>query len=223
MKKNCITSKGLFLLYNFIVTIRAMRKKSIRILITIISGLLFFIPVSTQDLQNELVVLDESMDNRKEIISSLNENVKIIILKQSNNQLKDLTDSLKSYQELTALHLLLCGKEGLIMLNGSPINNQNMGELSDELSQWKKSFRDNGDLLIYTCKLANTDGGKLVIRRLSAYTGLDVAASVNDTGNIGKESDWDLEFMSGPVEAASCFNFQKIKKFPGKFQRSADL
>jgi len=171
----------------------------------------------------ELVVIDEAVERRDDIINSLNDNLHVIILKQSNTQFRDLKDSLKNYKNLKAMHLLLCGKDGEIMLNGSPITNENIGNLSEDLSQWKESFIEEADLLIYTCRLAGSRNGKLVVRRLAAYTGLDVAASVNDTGNYGNQADWKLEFMNGSIETSSCFDFEKIRLIPGNLQRSVSL
>ena len=174
--------------------------------------------ISAQQIK-ELVVLDEAMQNKELIMECLNEDMELIILPDVVNQLDVLTEKLKEYTNLEALHLLLCGKDGMIMLNGAPLQNDNISTHSQQLSSWRSSFVDTGDMMIYTCNLASSDQGKLVIRKLSAYTGLDVAASTNNTGNLGDNSDWHLEFMKGKIETGICFNADKISNFPGKFER----
>ncbi len=185
----------------------------------IILALLLPISLISAQQVTELVVLDEAMQNKELIMECLNENMEIIILPDGVNQLDVLTEKLKGYTNLEALHLLVCGKEGMIMLNGTPLQNDNISEHSQQLSSWRSSFKDTGDMMIYTCNLASSDQGKLVVRKLSAYTGLDVAASTNNTGNLGDKGDWHLEFMKGKIETATCFNVEKISSFPGKFQR----
>ncbi len=183
--------------------------------------LALLLPISWISAQQvtELVVLDEAMQNKELIMECLNEDMELIILPDVVNQLDVLTEKLKEYTNLEALHLLLCGKDGMIMLNGAPLQNDNISTHSQQLSSWRSSFVDTGDMMIYTCNLASSDQGKLVIRKLSAYTGLDVAASTNNTGNLGDNSDWHLEFMKGKIETGICFNADKISNFPGKFER----
>ena len=167
----------------------------------------------------QLVVLDEAMQNKELIMECINEDMELLILPDGVNQLEVLTEKLKNYKNLEALHLLVCGTDGMIMLNGTPLQNENIGKYTEQLSSWKNSFTEDGDMMIYTCNLAESDKGKLVIRRLSAYTGLDVAASTNSTGNLGDKGDWQLEFMKGKIETSTCFNTEKIAEFPGKFER----
>lgn len=167
----------------------------------------------------QLVVLDEAIKNRELIIECINDDMELFILPEGVNQLEELTEKLKNYKNLEALHLLVCGKDGMIMLNGTPLQNENIGNYTQQLSSWKNSFTADGDMMIYTCNLAESDKGKLVIRRLSAYTGLDVAASTNNTGNLGSKGDWQLEFMKGKIETSTCFNTEKLADFPGKFER----
>ena len=180
--------------------------------------LLAMIQLSAQQAK-QLVVLDEAMQNKELIMECLNEDMDLLILPDGVNQFEVLTEKLKDYENLEALHLLVCGTDGMIMLNGSPLQNENIGKYTEQLSSWKNSFTADGDMMIYTCNLAESDKGKLVIRRLSAYTGLDVAASTNNTGNLGDKGDWKLEFMKGKIETSTCFNTKKIADFPGKFER----
>ena len=171
----------------------------------------------------ELVVLDEAMANRDKILECLRDDMEVIILNEGGNQIEELTEKLKEYKNLDAIHLLVCGKEGTIMLDGAPLENNSLGKYTPEFASWKDSFSSTGDLMIYTCNLAGSEQGKLIIRRLSAYTGLDIAASTNDTGNLGDKGDWKLEFRKGEVETLSCFDNQKASSFPGKFERKNKL
>ncbi len=167
----------------------------------------------------EVVILDENIKNKDIIIQSLRSGIHVIELEQGVDQFDRLNSELAGLKNLKAVHLLLCGKEGFIMFDGKPMNNGNLCEKYETLSEWKHSFDQEGDILIYTCNLAREDNGKLLTRRLSSITGLDVAASVNLTGNDDISADWSLEFMVGKVETQLCFDPLKIRDYPGKLQR----
>lgn len=169
---------------------------------------------------NEVVILDENIKNKDIIIQSLRSGIRVIELEQGTDQFSLLSSELAGMKDLKAVHLLLCGKEGFIMFDGMPMNNGNLCENYESLSEWRKSFGQGGDILIYTCNLAKEDNGKLLTRRLSSITGLDVAASVNLTGNDEISADWSLEFMVGKVETQLCFDPVKIRDYPGRLQRS---
>lgn len=209
------------MIFQFKRLVKMKNKLVIKFFALIFCSFFLYGGVYGQDVK-ELVVLDEAMANKKLIIKCLKDNMELIILKEGEDQIEKLTSSIKKYKSLEAIHLLVCGKDGVIMFEDSPLQSSTIGKYMNELSEWKDSFTENGDLLIYTCNLAGSNSGRLVIRQLSAYTGLDVAASTNMTGNLGNEGDWDLEFMKGKIETASCFNENKISDFPGVLVRKGN-
>ncbi|MCK4922013.1 MAG: DUF4347 domain-containing protein [Bacteroidales bacterium] len=186
--------------------------------ILLFSSILFFSQLTGQEF-TELVVLDETVISKEAVINCLRKNIEILILPAGVNQLQELTEKLKNYKNLEAIHLLVCGKDGVIMLNESPLQNQSISMYSKELGLWKESCTPTCDLMIYTCSLAESDEGKLIIRRLAAYTGLDVAASTNVTGNLEEKGDWKLEFMKGKIETTTCFNTEKLAVFSDSLKK----
>lgn len=180
----------------------------------IFSGLLFRSAVFAQG-PKELVVIDENMENSEDLIKGVKKDIEVVVLKKDGNQLEELTQKLENYKDLDAIHLMICGEDGVINFQGAPVQNDNLSSYMESLAKWKESFKSGGDLLIYTCNLAGSNEGKLVVRRLSAYTGLDVAASTNRTGNYSDSTDWILEFMKGDVKAEFCFDENLIGDFKG--------
>jgi Domain of unknown function (DUF4347) len=177
-------------------------------------------PVYAQE-SKKLIVIDEAIRDYSLLSKCMNQEAEIYILPQTNNQLESLTEEIARHKDLDAMFLFICGKDGMIMFNGAPVDFDNITKYSQLLEQWNASFTENADLLIYTCNLANTNNGKGLIRRLSAYTGLDVAASINDTGNPEQiDGDWKLEFIKGEIESECCLNPQNIKNYKGTFKRT---
>jgi hypothetical protein len=176
-------------------------------------------PVYSQS-SKKLIVIDETIRDYSLLASCMNQEAIIYILPQTANQLESLTEEIAKYKDLSAMYLFICGKDGMIMFNGAPLEFNTITEYSMLLEQWSASFTPTADLHIYTCNLANSNNGKGLIRRLSAFTGLDVAASVNITGNPDQiDGDWKLEFIKGEIESESCLNPQKVKNYKGTFSR----
>jgi hypothetical protein len=65
---------------------------------------------------------------------------------------------------------------------------------------------DQRDILFYGCDFAGSHDGKLLIESLSALTGADVAASIDDTGHAIFGGDWDLEYKAGEIQSSVAFS-----------------
>lgn len=172
---------------------------------------------------NELVVIDEGIDNVKYLSSCVNKNSEIIVLKSGGNQIEALTNELEKFSNLRAMHLIIDGCKGYIHIGDMQIDNSNISQFSELLRNWKNSFVDGGDILIYTCGLASNDNGKLLVRRLSVYTGLDVAASTDKTGSIEENADWKLEFSRGEIQSSLCFNPEMICSYEGGLYKENEI
>ncbi len=188
-----------------------------------IHGVLIFLLIAGLNISaqnNYLIVIDKSIYKYEAIIDCLSIDAEVLLLDEDGNQLKILTEKLSDFENLDAMYLFTCGKDGLIFFNDAQITTESIHENAKLLNKWHLSFNDKADLMIYTCNLANTNEGRGLIRRLSAQTGLDVAASINDTGNENTGCDWDLEFRIGNIEANDCLDKKSIAaKYPGKFGR----
>ncbi len=85
-------------------------------------------------------------------------------------------------------------------------DSNNLNDYSASISLWQNSFDVDADLLIYGCELAGNAAGESLISQLSTLTSTDVAASVDDTGNILLGGDWTLEFSTGSIETEIAFS-----------------
>lgn len=166
--------------------------------------------------KNELVVIDKAISNSGILADCMKNGLDVVVLGNNGNQLEDLTREIESRNNLDAIHLFFCGKDGILMMEGVMLSNNNLTNHLETFGKWKTSFKPGADMMIYTCNLAESNEGKGLIRRMAAYTGLDVAASVNHMGNIS--GDWSLEFRKGDIESDYCFT-SGIGNYPGTFKR----
>lgn len=70
-------------------------------------------------------------------------------------------------------------------------------------------------MLLYGCSIAKTQAGKAFVTRLSAATGVTVAASDDATGHSGLGGDWELEFATTPVKHSLPIAPEHLQAFAG--------
>ena len=147
-----------------------------------------------------LVVLNSSVADVDSIIAGLGENVEVLKLTAGTDALDSINDYLDAHAdtEYSAIHIVSHGNEGYISLNGERIDAATLNP-----ADWKaigEHLSDDADILIYGCDTAKSDEGKALVQSIADLTGADVAASTDSTGANG---DWDLEYRSGLIEAAT--------------------
>ncbi|MBR1999134.1 MAG: DUF4347 domain-containing protein, partial [Lentisphaeria bacterium] len=147
-----------------------------------------------------LVVLNSSVVEADSIVNDLGDNVEVLRLTSGTDALDTINDYLDEHADTkySAIHLVSHGSEGYITLNGEKIDSTTINP-----ADWKaigEHLTDDADILVYGCDTAKSEEGKALVQTIANLTGADVAASIDSTGAAG---DWDLEYRSGLIEAAT--------------------
>ena len=147
-----------------------------------------------------LVVLNSSVADADSIVNDLGDNVEVLRLEAGTDALDTINDYLDEHADTkySAIHLVSHGSEGYITLNGEKIDSTTINP-----ADWKaigEHLTDDADILVYGCDTAKSEEGKALVQTIANLTGADVAASIDSTGATG---DWDLEYRSGLIEAAT--------------------
>ena len=147
-----------------------------------------------------LVVLNSSVADADSIVNDLGDNVEVLRLEAGTDALDAINDYLDEHADTkySAIHLVSHGSEGYITLNGEKIDSTTINP-----ADWKaigEHLTDDADILVYGCDTAKSEEGKALVQTIANLTGADVAASIDSTGANG---DWDLEYRSGLIEAAT--------------------
>ena len=127
--------------------------------------------------------------------------------------IEQITQALANQKDIEAVHILSHGSEGSLKLGADVLNGNDIENFSTQLKQWGNALTEKGDILLYGCDAAAGDTGKNFVKRLSEITGADIAASNNLTGNAAKGGDWDLEIVTGKIEAAVPFDSEAIADY----------
>lgn len=110
-------------------------------------------------------------------------------------KLSDLADT--EGRKIGTLAVLQHGRGGAITLGSDTIHLADVGQKVQELQSLATLFTPGGQIQFYACSSAGYAQGQALLDVLSAITGLDVFASVNDTGR-GNGKDWYLEYSTNP-------------------------
>ncbi|MEZ6122627.1 MAG: DUF2341 domain-containing protein [Planctomycetaceae bacterium] len=158
----------------------------------------------------ELVVIDPSASGYEQLIADLkaqtSRHFEILLLNARQDGIAQITDTLKSLTDVSAVHLVSHGEDGEILLGASVLSQRSLGRYAPELLSWNASLTADADLLIYGCDLAATDNGRQLAESLNTLLGTDVAASTDDTGNAALGGNWTLESTIGTIETDVAFS-----------------
>jgi len=158
--------------------------------------------------QISIVVIDTSIEGYESLMSGVAADAKLILLSPEKG-LSGLADILAGYQNIGSLQILSHGDVGVLYLAGDTISAQSLAEHSDALAAIGAAMAEDGDILLYGCRIGEGGEGLDLIQAIAGATGADVAASNDLTGSgqtgDGASSDWDLEVSYGDVAQSSAF------------------
>ncbi|MCE1113821.1 MULTISPECIES: DUF4347 domain-containing protein [Pseudomonas] len=155
---------------------------------------------SAQNTQRqEVVFIDGQVANVGELLQGLSGNAEVVILDPNKDGLQQMADYLKGREGLDAIHLLSHGADGSVQMGNLWLSNANLSEHRAELESIGTALKADGDLMLYGCRVGETERGQAFIDQLAQITGADVAASADDTGAADLGGNWALERTSGTI------------------------
>jgi Domain of unknown function (DUF4347)/Domain of unknown function (DUF4082) len=161
-----------------------------------------------------IAFVDPNVDDVDAIAAGLKADIKIL-LDPTKDGIKQITDILGSYKNLTGIEIISHGNIAELQLGNSSLDSGSLAQYSQDLQHWKSSLASGADILLYGCNVAKGDTGKTFVRDLSNLTGADVAASTDLTGNSAKSGDWKLEYATGSIETATPFTESLMDTYQG--------
>jgi Domain of unknown function (DUF4347)/Bacterial Ig domain/Cadherin domain/Right handed beta helix region len=151
-----------------------------------------------------LIIVDLGVEDYATLLESTlaglsHQSFAIAYIDSTQDGISQLGNILGEYRDLQAVHLVTHGADGLLQLGSSQFDLQSLEQHSQSIAQWRQSFAEDGDLLIYGCDVAASDQGIALINRWSQLMSVDIAASNDITGHSDLGGDWDLEVTIGDV------------------------
>ena len=124
---------------------------------------------------------------------------RVIAIDRGRDVIDQISTALAGLSEIEAIRVISHGSDGSLSFGDQRIDATTLTTRADEIAGWGRALAAGGDMLLYGCSVATTGDGIQFVRRLAGLTGVDTAASSNDTGFTG---DVSLEFQVGDVTHA---------------------
>ncbi|NNJ97675.1 MAG: DUF4347 domain-containing protein [Gammaproteobacteria bacterium] len=177
--------------------------------------------------RHELVIIDSRAPNFQQLHNDLiqaqqqGRQIHVVVLDAHRDGIEQINTALESFNQLDAVHIVSHGDNGRLLLGSTQFDSTTLREHAQTINQWTNRFSDNGDLLIYGCKLAETAEGRSLATMLGHLTGTDVAASDDLTGHQILGGDWELEYHAGDIETPVAFSDDVQQTWQGTLQAPA--
>jgi hypothetical protein len=166
----------------------------------------------SQIVSHEVVFLDTSVDDYQQLLDDLWANAdparefEVVLLDSSCDGIVQISEALAGRTDVDAVHIVSHGTDTAVKLGSTWLTAENLSGYAGEIACWSNSLTTDADLLFYGCDLAASADGQLLVDSLSALTGVDVAASDDDTGHAIFGADWDFEYTTGQIETSVAFS-----------------
>ena len=128
----------------------------------------------------------------------------IVLIDSSRDGVEQMLAALAGQRDVGAIHIVSHGVDGAFWLGGTRVDAAAVaGQLANSFAAIGGHLSADGDILIYGCDVGAGTSGQQLLNILALTTGADVAASVDDTGNIMRGGDWTLENRLGHIDETS--------------------
>ena len=174
----------------------------------------------------QLIVIDERVDDVEAFIQDVLNNGQagiefdIIRLNPETQGIETITEALRSQgdQRYDAVHIVAHGSDAEIQLGATTLDSSNLHDFQAELSSWTSGLALGGDILLYGCDVAETEEGQRFVDMIGQWTGADVAASSDLTGNADLGGDWEFEYVVGMIETDLAFSVDVQQNWTGTLE-----
>jgi len=165
-----------------------------------------------------LVFIDSGVENCESIAAGVLPGQQVVILNSTTNGIEQITSELEKYAStngaIDSVHIISHGNSGSVQLGNTALDSDNIEQYKSQLEKWQTSLGPEADIMVYGC-LVGAGNGANFVDRLSQLTGADVAASTNLTGRDG---DWNLEYVNGPIESPLPLEAEAMASYQGNLR-----
>ena len=161
--------------------------------------------VPPRPLARSLVVLDQSLDNWRELAVSAPADAELLVLDQASDGVAQISDHLLQQRldgqgSYSSLAIVSAGADGLLQLGNGTLEAANLSSYGDQLRTWADSLTSGADLLLFGSNVAASAAGVSFVQELASLTG-----ATEQGGNLL------LEEQTGSIETSLGWLEQSIE------------
>lgn len=159
----------------------------------------------------DVAVIDKSISGYEQIAASLGDRTRVIFIEQGDSGLDVLMRSLSAESsKIDTLRVFSHGAAGSWQLGMDTIDSSTINTHAETLAAVGSMMAQGGDVLIFSCDVAQGALGQQLIDDIAKLIGADVAASTDLTGSSAAGGDWDLEYQVGNISNLAVDQYQDL-------------
>jgi VCBS repeat-containing protein len=155
-----------------------------------------------------LVVVDQGIADYQTLLDDIRNQLpqqhSLLLIDSTGDGWLQLNQYLSQHQGIQQVHLFSHAASGQLLLGNQSLQLDDLFN-DDSAAIWQRALHPDADVFLYGCQLAADPSGELFVSQFAMFSGADVAASVDQTGNASG-ADWDLEFSVGLLDSDSLFS-----------------
>ncbi|MYN27082.1 Ig-like domain-containing protein [Duganella levis] len=161
---------------------------------------------------SSVLFIDASVVNADALAAGVADDVLVVKLASWRDGVEQIATVLRNYEGLDSIQIVSHGAAGQLQLGNTILDSAHLEDYQVAVREWGAALSDDGDLLLFGCDVAAGVTGQSFVEALAFVSGADVAASTDITGVHG---NWDLEYHSGAIEAASALTAAAEQAYAG--------
>jgi trimeric autotransporter adhesin len=161
--------------------------------------------VDTSNAQ-QVVFIDSNVADYQSLVAGLPAGTPYVVLNANTDGLQQIAHYLQQHPGVSSIHLVSHGSDADFQVGSTWINEADLSTYSAVFAQIGASMKPGGDFLIYGCDVAQNADGKALVQQIASITGLNVAASTDNTGAASLGGNWTLEYEAGNVHTGVAFS-----------------
>jgi filamentous hemagglutinin family protein len=159
------------------------------------------------------VFIDSTVKNYQTLLDGTKGGSSITVINPDQYGLAQVTKTLASVTGANSLHIVSEGDKGSFWLGKDFVNNDRLGLYISDFSAWKMALSPAAEVLLYACNLAGDVSGQALVQRISQLTGAPVAASIDRTGGVLSNANWNLEYSTGAIRPQTIFTAATMQSY----------
>ncbi|MDM0034492.1 VCBS domain-containing protein [Variovorax sp. J22P271] len=164
---------------------------------------------------HQLVVIDSRVENRAQLTAQLPADARLLVIDNRTDGLAAISAALAEMGPVDAIQIFSHGASGQFTLGSRTLTSDNIAQAGELLGSWHGELGAGADIQLYGCRVGEGLAGQILVGDLARFTGADVGASADDTGNTAAGGNWTLEVRSGDVDKAIAIDAASLAGFQG--------
>src|SRR5436305_544862 len=127
-------------------------------------------PVEQLAAQLEIAFVDSTIDDLESLVAGLRSDVERIVLLSDRCAPEEIARSLKHRTNLAAIHIFAHGRAGELSFGSGPLSIERLDAEAANLSEIGRALGKQGNLLLWSCRVASGERGSAFVAALARLT-----------------------------------------------------